>query len=277
VVALTREVSSRVGECELTHLSRVPIDVERARAQHSAYEQALTDLGCAVKRLAAGDEMADSVFIEDMAVVLDEVAVIMRPGAESRRGEIHAVLLALQPYRPLVRVEPPGTVDGGDVLVVGRSLFVGVTGRTNADGVAQMRVAAGRFGYDVRAVAVRGCLHLKSAVTAVNDETLLIQREWVPADAFRAFDLIDVHPLEPSAANILRIGRRLLYAAGFPRTRDILAERGFNATTVDVSELAKAEGAVTCCSLIFPVNRGGERRQAAIPESPVKPLSQADS
>jgi dimethylargininase len=252
VVALTREVSSRVGECELTHVSRVPIDVKRARAQHSAYEQALTDLGCAVKRLAAGDEMPDSVFIEDTAVVLDEVAVIMRPGAESRRGEIHGVLLALQPYRPLLRVEPPGTVDGGDVLVAGRSLFVGVTRRTNVDGVAQMRVAAGRIGYDVRAVAVRGCLHLKSAVTAVNDETLLIQREWVPADAFRGFDLIDVHPLEASAANIVRIGGRLLYGAGFPRTRDILAKRGFNAATVDVSELAKAEGAVTCCSLIFP-------------------------
>jgi dimethylargininase len=244
-------VSSALGECELTHIARAPIDMERARAQHAAYEKALTDMGCAVKRLAAGDEMPDSVFIEDMAVVLNEVAVIARPGAESRRGEIQAVLLAVQPYRPLLRIEPPGTLDGGDVLVVGRSLFVGVTGRTNADGVAQMRVAAGRFGYDVRAVAVRGCLHLKSAVTAVDDETLLIQREWAPADAFRAFDLIDVHPLEPTAANVVRVGGSLLYAAGFPRTCDILAARGLNVRTVDVSELAKAEGAVTCCSLIF--------------------------
>jgi dimethylargininase len=251
VVALTRDVSSSLGYCELTHQSRVPIDVERARAQHAAYEQALTNMGCVVKRLAAGDGMADSVFIEDAAVVLDEVAVIARPGAESRRGEIQSVLLAVQPYRTLVRIEPPGTLDGGDVLVVGRSLFVGVTGRTNAEGVAQMREAAGRFGYDVRAVAIRGCLHLKSAVTAVDDETLLIQRDWAPPDAFRAFDLIHVHPLEPSAANIVRIGRRLLYAAAFPRTRDLLATRGFDATTIDVSEIAKAEGAVTCCSLIF--------------------------
>ena len=277
MMALTREVSPALARCELTHLPRTAIDVERARAQHLAYEAALRALGCHVERLAAGDEMPDSVFIEDTALVLDEAAVITRPGAPSRRGEVHATALALQPYRPLIHFEPPGTVDGGDILVVGRSIFVGVTstaprpgrrgtgsGRTNAEGVAQLRRAAGRFGYEVRVVEIRGCLHLKSAVTPLDEETLLVQRQWAPADGFKAFDLVEVHGSEPSAANIVRVGPRLLYADAFPRTCDLIAKRGYDVSTVDVSELAKAEGAVTCCSLIFredgPANPGSPGR-----------------
>jgi dimethylargininase len=263
MMALTREVSPALPRCELTHLVRTAIDVDRARAQHLAYEAALRAIGCHVERLAAGDEMPDSVFIEDTAVVLDEAAVITRPGAPSRRGEGHATALALQPYRPLIHIQPPGTLDGGDTLVVGRSIFVGVastsrrghvgsgSGRTNAAGVAQLHRAARRFGYEVRAVAIRGCLHLKSAVTQLDEGTLLVQRQWAPADEFKAFDLVEVHASEPSAANIVRVGSRLLYADAFPRTRDLIAKRGYDVSTVDVSELAKAEGAVTCCSVIF--------------------------
>ena len=251
IIALTRDISPALARCELTHIARSVIDSDWARAQHAAYESALRVLGCHVERLAAGDEMPDSVFIEDTAVVLDEAAIITRPGARSRRGEVQAAQLALQPYRPLICIEPPGTVDGGDVLVVGRSLFVGVTGRTNAEGAGQLRQAAGRFGYDVRAVEVRGCLHLKSAVTALDHQTLLVQPEWVPADDFAAFDLIHVHLSEPAAANVLRVGARLLSADAFPHTCERLSRRGYDVSAVDVSELAKAEGAVTCCSLIF--------------------------
>jgi dimethylargininase len=251
IIALTRDISPALARCELTHIGRSVIDIERARAQHAAYESALRARGCHVERLAAGDEMPDSVFIEDTAVVLDEAAIITRPGARSRRGEVQATQLALQPYRPLICIEPPATVDGGDVLVVGRSIFVGVTGRTNAEGVDQLRQAAGRFGYDLRAVEVRGCLHLKSAVTALDDQTLLIQPEWVPTDEFATFDLVRVHLAEPAAANVLRVGTRLLSADDFPHTCERLSRRGYDVSTVDVSELAKAEGAVTCCSLIF--------------------------
>jgi dimethylargininase len=252
LLALTRDVSDALSRCELTHVARAPIDVDRARAQHADYERALVGLGCTVERLAAGEEMGDSVFIEDTAVIFDEVAVITRPGVESRRGETAAVILALQPYRPLVHIESPGTLDGGDVLVVGRSVFVGGNGRTNPAGIEQMREALARLGYDVRAVAVRGCLHLKSAVTALDDQTLLINRDWAPADAFRAFSLVDVHPSEAAAANVVRVRDRLLYSSGFPRTRDLMARAGFDVATVDLSEFAKAEGAVTCCSLILP-------------------------
>jgi dimethylargininase len=251
IIAITRDISPALARCELTHLPRTVIDIDRARAQHTAYEAALRNLGCHVERLAAGDEMPDSVFIEDTAVVLDEAAIITRPGALSRRGEVQATQLALQPYRPLICIEPPGTVDGGDVLVVGRAIFVGVTGRTNAEGVAQLRQVAGRFGYQLRAVEVRGCLHLKSAVTALDDQTLLVQSEWVSPNAFAGFDLVDVHLSELASANVLRVGARLLAADAFPHTCELLTKRGYDVSTVDVSELAKAEGAITCGSLIF--------------------------
>ena len=164
-IALTREISPALADCELTHLAREPVDVARARRQHAVYEQALAALGCTVHRLAAGDDMPDSVFIEDTAVVVDEVAVITRPGAPSRRAETAAVADALAPYRPLVRIDPPGTLDGGDVLVAGRTVFAGRSARTNDAGIEQLRGALAGFGYTVQAVPVDGCLHLKTAAT----------------------------------------------------------------------------------------------------------------
>jgi dimethylargininase len=251
LIAITREVSPAFERCELTHLARQPIDLATARRQHEAYEQALKTAGCAMVRLAAGDGMPDSVFIEDMAVVFRELAIITRPGAESRSGETAAVAEALAPYRSLVHIEPPGTIDGGDVLTSGMRVFVGASPRTNAAGIAQMGRHLAPFGYTVHMVPVRGCLHLKSAVTAVADDTLLINPEWVPADHFRPFHLLEVHPAEPNGANALRVGGALIYPTAFPRTCARLQTRGLQVTTLDVSELAKAEGAVTCCSLIF--------------------------
>ena len=251
LVALTREISPALRDCELTHLDRAPIDVERARRQHEAYERALAGLGCAVHRLPAGAEMPDSVFIEDVAVVLDEVAVITRPGAVSRRAETEGVADALAAYRPLLRIEAPGTLDGGDVLVADRTVFVGRSARTNDAGIEQLRGALADFGYAVRAVEVDGCLHLKTAVTCVGDGRLLINRDWVPADAFAGWELIDVDPAEPFAANALRVGGRIVYPDAFPRTRARMEAHGIEIVPVPADELAKAEGGVTCCSLVF--------------------------
>jgi dimethylargininase len=253
-IALTRAVSPAIAGCELTHLPRVAIDARKASAQHAEYERVLQDLGCAVQRLAAGPGMPDSVFIEDIAVVLDEIAILTRPGAESRRAESPAVAEALHSYRPLARIEPPGTMDGGDVLVAGRSIFVGCSSRTNTAGIDQMRQLVAPLGYALHPVSVRGCLHLKSAATAASDEALLVNPVWLRAGEFRGFDLIHVDPGEAYGANIVRVTNRLLYSAAFPRTQERLERRGFEVMTIDVSEIAKAEGAVTCCSLIF--NRG---------------------
>ena len=250
LLALTRDVSARLGECELTHLARVPIDVERARAQHDAYEALLGRLGCRVERLAAGPDMPDSVFIEDIAIVFDELAIVTRPGAESRRVETAAVADALRRFRTLRFIEAPGTVDGGDVLVAGRRVFVGRSSRTNAAAVAQMRAILAPHGYSVCEVAVEGCLHLKSAVTAIGDDVLLANRAWIDPRAFADCEIVDVDRDEPSAANAVRVGGALVFPSAFPKTASRLAARGFTVHTVDASELAKAEGAVTCCSLI---------------------------
>ena len=257
-MALTREISPAILNCELTHLARAPIDLGRARAQHADYEWALVEAGCTVRRLHADDEMPDSVFVEDIAVIVDELAVMTRPGAESRRGEAPAIMDALVKtqalhFRPLVMIEEPATVDGGDVLLVDKHLFVGASSRTNAAGVDQLRRIFNRAGYTVQAVPVRGCLHLKSAVTAVAPDTVLLNPEWVPPDAFAAYERIEVDAKEPHAANALLLAGRVIYPTAFPRTRERLEAAGVTIRPVDVSELAKAEGAVTCCSLIFEV------------------------
>ncbi|MBP2647333.1 MAG: amidinotransferase [Gemmatimonadetes bacterium] len=251
LLALTRSVSPAMAHCELTHLARVPIDPAVAASQHRGYERALEQLGCRVQHVAPAPGLPDSVFVEDTAVVLDEVAVIARPGAESRRAEVDAVADALGRYRPLVTIQAPGTLDGGDVLRVGRSLYVGQSGRTNDEGIEQLRRHAARHGYEVRPVRPTGCLHLKTAVTAVSEHGVLLNPEWIAPALFDEFQVMTVDPAEPFAANVVRVGRALLTAAAFPRTRRIMEERGLEVHVVDVSELAKAEGAVTCCSILL--------------------------
>ena len=259
-----------MASCELTHLARVPIDVDLARAQHRDYEQAITEAGCRIERLPSGPDMPDSVFVEDVAIVFDELAILTRPGAESRRVEVPALAQALERHRPLHFIVPPGTMDGGDVLVAGRRVFVGLSTRTNADAVAQMRQTLAPHGYTVCAVMVRGCLHLKSAVTAVAEATLLVNPRWIGREVLSGFRFVDVDPSEPMAANALRVGDAVIYPDAFPRTAERLARRGLNVRTVDASEVAKAEGAVTCCSVIFDVNtyqggHGGTRGSTSSP------------
>jgi dimethylargininase len=255
LIALTREISSAITRCELTHLQRESIDLAFARAQHAEYEKCLAEAGCRVTRLPAPTDMPDCVFIEDAAVVLPEVAIIMRPGAVSRRGETVAVAEALRPYRTLAQIEAPGTIDGGDVLVAGRRVFVGISSRTNHDAVRQLRAILASHGYTVEEVEVRCCLHLKSAVTLIGENLLLVNPAWLPPEPFASFDRVEVAPQEPMAANALLVGGHVIVAAPYPRTRERIERHGLAAgsklRTVDVSELAKAEGALTCCSLIF--------------------------
>lgn len=245
-IAFTRPVPPSINACELTHLAREPIDVDRAERQHAEYEDLLATLGCEVVRVAAAPEFPDSVFIEDTAVVTDAIAVITRPGAESRRGETAAVAEALGRWRRVVQIHAPGTLDGGDVLIAGRDLFVGISSRTNLEGARQL--AHILDGYAAQFVPVRGALHLKSAVTAIGERRVLLNPEWIDRATFRGYDIIEVDPAEPYAANALRIGDVIVCAAAFPRTCERI---GGDVRTIDVSELAKAEGALTCCSVII--------------------------
>lgn len=251
LTALTRKVSPNLGQCELTHIPRQEIDLDLARVQHEDYEHALTESGCQVVRLPEEIYMPDSVFVEDVAIVLDEVAIITRPGVESRREEVKSISDALRKYRALSAINPPGTLEGGDVLKIGMTLYVGVTERTNESGIRQFVDLVKPYGYEVEPVEVNGCLHLKSAVTHAGGDTLLINRSWVDAKPFQGKDFIAVHPDEPYAANALLVGNELIYPANFPKTHSRLLDHNYTVKVVDVSELQKAEGAVTCCSLIF--------------------------
>ena len=250
-IAITREVSSRFNECELTHIERTPIDVEVARAQHHEYVNALAGIGCEVIELPEEKDLPDSVFVEDIAFILDEIAVITRPGADSRKPETESIIRAISPHRALVQVTAPATVDGGDVLVLGHDIYVGISTRSNDAAIHQLRELLDVYGYKVTGVEMHDCLHLKTAVTKVDDLTLLINPNWVDTSHFKNFDWIEVDPSEPFAANCLPVNGLIIYPTSYPKTRATLESRGYKIQPVTVDELAKAEGAVTCCSLIL--------------------------
>jgi dimethylargininase len=248
-IAITHAVSPAMNGCELAYLERTAIDIPRAGRQHRAYQKCLRDLGLEVIELPAEPDYPDSVFVEDPVVVVDKVAVIARTGAESRRGEADGLARALAPYRPLRWMREPGTLDGGDVLRAGKTVYVGQSQRTNAEGIAQLRDFLSPFGYRVQPVAVSGCLHLKSGACALDEETVLINRSWVDAGAFDGLRLVDVP--EPGAADVLALGRTVILPDCFPKTRQLIEQLGYTTCPLDVSEFMKAEGAVTCLSVIL--------------------------
>ncbi|RJP54332.1 MAG: dimethylargininase [Anaerolineaceae bacterium] len=251
VIAVTRKVSPRFNECEITHIDRTPIDLDRARAQHHEYVQALVKIGCRVIELREEPDLPDSVFVEDAAFILPEVAVITRPGADSRKPETESISQALSPFRPLVHITAPATVDGGDVLVLGKHIYVGLSTRSTPEAVVQLQGLLENHGYKVSGVELTDCLHLKTAVTRVDDKTLLINKDWIDPTHFENYDLIEVDPSEPFAANCLPVNGVIIFPTAFPKTQEILERKGFKIKSVNVDELAKAEGAVTCCSLII--------------------------
>ena len=251
MIAITREVSRSIIHCELTHLERTPIDVQRAHAQHAEYEAALKYLGVAVLSLPEEPTLADSVFVEDTALVLDECAIILRPGADSRKPETESIAKVLAPYRKLFTIEAPARVDGGDILRVGKQIYIGVSSRSDTNAIEQIQDFLQPYGYEVHAAMASGCLHLKSAVTQVANDTLLINPAWTDKKYFAGMKFIEIAPSEPYAANALWIGDTILYPKSFPKTRKKLADAGIKIVDVNADELAKAEGALTCCSLIF--------------------------
>jgi dimethylargininase len=253
MIAITREVSPRLADCELSFQDREPIDIARAIEQHAAYCAALADLGANVTCLPALDNQPDCVFVEDPILVLDEVAIVTRMGAESRRGESPSLAEVVAPYRELRHIEAPGTLEGGDIMRIGKTLYVGLSRRTNVAGIQQLARLVEPFGYWVTPVEVRGCLHLKSACTYIGDETVLANRAWLDTDAFCSLNFLDVP--EPQAANALRINDTIrdtvLLPSSYPKTRELLDQHNLRVRSVDISELIKAEAGITCMSLLF--------------------------
>jgi len=251
LTAITRAVSPAIIHCEISFIDRKPIDLATAQDQHRSYEMLLEKLGARVHSLPAEPALPDSMFVEDPAIVLDELAVILPLGTESRRPEASSLAKALSSFRKLAYITLPGTLEGGDVLRIGRKLFVGLTRRSNAEGIHQLAAILVPHKYEVIAVPVTGCLHLKSAVTHIGGNTLLANRAWFDTAPFAAYDWIDVDPAEPHAANALAFGGTVIFPASFPRTRARLQAHGFHVTPIEISELQKAESGLTCSSLIF--------------------------
>jgi dimethylargininase len=253
MIAFVRDVSSQLNQCELTHVPRAPIDANRVRAQHSAFVAALEALGATVRFMAALPDQPDGVFVEDAAVILSETVVIARPGAISRRPEIETVAATLAEYRPIVRISGAATLEGGDVLRIGRTLFVGQSIRTNADGIAALAETVGPFGYDVQPVEVRDCLHLKTACTFIPPHFLVANPTWVDLKPFGGLNVIEVDPSEPFAANTVTLAGTTLVSGAFRRTERRLHDAGISTRRLDVSEFHKAEAGLSClCLLLEP-------------------------
>jgi dimethylargininase len=248
MLALVRSVSPQLAQCELSHIAREPIDGARAERQHRTYTEALAALGCTVQWLAPLPQHPDGVFVEDTALVLPEVAVVMRPGVASRRGEVASAAEALAQYRRAIDISAPACLEGGDILTIGRRVFVGASARSNGAGRSQLRRVLEPFGYSVADVPLRGCLHLKSACTFIPPDVVLANRAWVDPAQFGVARVIDV--VEPYGANTLTVAGVTLVSTLYPRTQQLLQEAGVRTQALEVSELHKAEAALTCMSLI---------------------------
>jgi dimethylargininase len=251
LIALTHVPSAHMQTGLRTFVGREEIDLELARRQHVALRRLLSRLGAQVRNLDANRELPDCAFVEDTAIVLDEVAILTPMGAPQRRRELPVFYRELQNYRKVQRIEAPAKLEGGDVLRIGRKLFVGISSRTDTAGIEQLSKLAQPHGYETIAIPVKGSLHLKTACTALDEQTLLINPMWLDTEALAGFELITVAEQEPWAANVLPLGEAICLSSSHPLTAGRIRQRGFAVEPIDLSEFAKAEAGITCLSLLF--------------------------
>jgi dimethylargininase len=250
-IAITRGVSRHIGDCQLTHRSREEVNYEKACSQLEQYCELLGSWGVNLMPVAASDSHPDCCFVQDTAVVLDEVCVIAGMGAETRLGEVAEVEKLVAPLRKIRHILLPATLDGGDVVQFGKRLFVGLSTRTNARGIAALAEIVECFGYTVIPVVVNGGLHLTTGCGIVNDETVLLNPRWLDSFAFSGLRQLYVPEDEPWAANTIRVEDDVCLEEGAPQTVDLVQPYAGNISILDISEFRKAEGSLSCLSLIF--------------------------
>lgn len=252
MIAFVREVSAKADRWELPPVRSSPIDPKTARKQHATFVEVLKELGANIEFLPALPDIAHGFIVEDTAILLPELAVIARPGAKySHVSEIETVVTTLAAYRPIQRIAAPANLDGGDVLRIGRTLYVGISGRTNAEAVPAIAETVEPFGYDVKPVEVRDCLHLKSACTFIPPNFIVVNPEWVDGKAFEDVEPIPVDECEPFAANTLTLSGTSLVGAAFKKTEHRLRQAGITTRRVDISELSKADVGLTGLALLL--------------------------
>jgi dimethylargininase len=251
MTALTRGIASTMTRALTRDAPVEPIDPERALGQHRAYLAALRAIGLEVIELAGDDRFPDGCFVEDCALVAGGTALIARMGAPSRRGEEAAVAEVLGRKLRLASMNAPATLDGGDCLRVGKRIFIGRSARTNDEGIARAREVFGPLGFEILAVPVDRELHLKSVCSPLDDRRVLLAEGTLPSDAFPDADIIPIDADESIAANAVAHGNRAVIAAGCPKAQRKIEQAGFATVAVDTSEMRKADGALTCLSILF--------------------------
>jgi len=255
LTAITRAVSPAIVRCELSFLERQPIDLSKANAQHRAYEELLEKLGAHVISLCAEADLPDSTFVEDVAVLTRDAAVLTRPGAETRAGEVEAIREPLEKFFETIHeITTPGTLDGGDICEAGDHFFIGISRRTSESGAKQLAAILAQSGYssslvDIR--AMKSILHLKSGIACIAERQLVVIEEMAERPEFRGYDLIRVAPEEAYAANCVRVNGFVLFPTGFPKLAAELTQRGFQLLPLEVSEFQKMDGGLSCLSLRF--------------------------
>ena len=253
LTAITHIPSPKLNHGELTFLTRQPIDFEKTRLQHVAYCDMLRKCSVEVVTLNENISLPDSAFVEDTAFVLDEIGLMMPMGVVSRSAETSVIERELSKFRKIKQIELPAKLEGGDILRVGKNIFVGITSRTNSLGIHNLKSIVKPYGYKVIGVKVHGCLHLKTGCTVLNKNTILINPIWIDTRPFETFNLITVPEEEPFAANILQIGKIICMHSGFPKTGKLIEKLGLKTEFTDISEFQKAEAGLTCLSIIFNV------------------------
>lgn len=251
LIALTHTVSPKITEGEVTFIDRQTVSYDLALQQHDAYCKALKDCGAEVKKLSVNLDYPDSCFIEDTAIVLDEIAIITSMGIASRQREPEAIIPELAQYREIIHIELPAKIEGGDVLQVGRRLYVGVSRRTNIQGCHQLARILKQWNYEVVPVELKNCLHLKTACTAIDEETILLNPRWVAPETFSDYKVLSIPEEEKWAANTIRIKNTILLQHGFPRTFELLDKNHNSLEILDISEFRKLEAGLSCLSIIF--------------------------
>jgi dimethylargininase len=252
LIAITHTPPPALEWGERTYVGREPIDFQLALRQHAAYCALLRELGAKVITLDVNRDHADAAFVEDTALVLDEIAIMTMPGAESRRPEPPGIERELAKFRTVRRIELPATLDGGDIVVAGKRILVGASRRSNEAGARSLQDITAPFGYVVSRVSLRDCLHLKSACCVLPDGTMLVNPAWIgDARDLHGAQLREIHPAEPFAADFATVGRTVVMSETNPRTADLVRDMGFDVRTTPLSEFEKAEGGVTCLSILF--------------------------
>lgn len=248
---LTHVPSSNLNNCELTYLDSERIDIKKALIEHNSYCNMIKECGANVNIIEDNIDLADSVFVEDPIIVFDEVAIVTSMGVESRRKESQVLKDYFSKIREIKEIKLPSKIEGGDVLVIDKKVFVGLSPRTNESAIEELKNILKPYGYIVQSVKVDGCLHLKTGCTALDDKTILLNPNWVDVEVFSDYKIINIPSDEPFGANIMKINEYICMNEAFPKSIELVKALGYKVKTTDISEFVKAEAGLTCMSVRY--------------------------